>query len=318
MPIHLYWGDDTSALERAVQEIIDAVVEADWKSVNLSRLDGNRTEQATQALNEARSEPFGSGGRVVLLQYSPFCERCPAELAKLLDDAITLVPEKTHLLLVSRTKPDARLKTTKALRKTAREKSFQLPAFWDSDGQVELVRRTAKELGLQLIPQAAEMLADNVGNDSIRLENELEKLGLYCGQRPIREAAVEALTGPAQQNALLIGKALLAGEVASAVKQIDDLLANNEPPLRLISSLTSQVRGWLWVSLLTKQGEQDVGVIARAAGIGNPKRIYVMRKQLAGRKPQSLLQLLQRLLSIEAALKLGTKAEVAFRDGFIG
>ena len=59
-------------------------------------------------------------------------------------------------------------------------------------------------------------------------------------------------------------------------------------------------------------------MIAKAAGIGNPKRIYVMRKQLQGTKPQRLLKLLQRLLEVEAALKLGTKPEDAFREGFIG
>jgi len=46
------------------------------------------------------------------------------------------------------------------------------------------------------------------------------------------------------------------------------------------------------VSLLEQQGERDVGVIAKAAGIGNPKRIYVMRKQLKGRPPSRCLKLL--------------------------
>ena len=50
--------------------------------------------------------------------------------------------------------------------------------------------------------------------------------------------------------------------------------------MRIVATLTGQIRGWLWVSLLEQQGERDVAVIAKAAGIGNPKRIYVMRKQL--------------------------------------
>ncbi len=41
------------------------------------------------------------------------------------------------------------------------------------------------------------------------------------------------------------------------------------------------------MSLLEQQGERDVAVIAKAAGIGNPKRIYVMRKQLQGRQPNA-------------------------------
>ena len=102
MPIHLYWGDDATARERAVQELIDQVIEPAWVSLNLSRLDGSSADQAAQALNEARTAPFGGGGRIVLLQRSPFCERCPAELAEQLEAALPLIPEPvsyTHLTL---------------------------------------------------------------------------------------------------------------------------------------------------------------------------------------------------------------------------
>jgi DNA polymerase-3 subunit delta len=72
------------------------------------------------------------------------------------------------------------------------------------------------------------------------------------------------------------------------------------------------------VSLLEQQGERDVAVIAKAAGIGNPKRIYVMRKQLQGRQPKRFLSLLGRLLEVEALLKRGSLPKNAFRDGLLG
>ena len=53
-------------------------------------------------------------------------------------------------------------------------------------------------------------------------------------------------------------------------------------------------------------------------GIGNPKRIYVMRKQLQGRSPERCLNLLGRLLDVEAALKRGAQPGDAFRDGLLG
>jgi DNA polymerase-3 subunit delta len=98
---------------------------------------------------------------------------------------------------------------------------------------------------------------------------------------------------------------------------VDALLAANEPALRIVASLTSQIRGWLWVALLDQKGETDVAVIAKAAGIGNPKRIYVMRKQLRGRRPPLLLHLLGQLLEVEASLKRGREPGDAFREGFL-
>ena len=323
MPIHLYWGDDEAARSRAVDGLVGQLVDPAWASINLSRLDGNDSSQALQALEDARTPPFGAGARLVLLQRSPFCSPGPAELAERLEASLTLIPETCHLVLVSPGKPDARLRSTKALRKVAEEKSFLLPAIWDGEGQVDLVQRTAAELGLRLEPAAAEALAEAIGSDSARLASELEKLALHATApesgppAPITAAAVEALVGGRSTSALAVGEALLAGQGAEAIARADALLAANEPALRIVAALTSQIRGWLWVSLLEQQGEQDTAVVAKAAGIANPKRIYVMRKQLRGRRPDQLLTLLTLVLEVEAALKRGAEPGEAFRDGFL-
>jgi len=317
MPIHLYWGDDEAGRQRAVDALITAVVEPSWQSINLTRLDGNDGAQAAQALSEARTPPLGGGHRVVVLQRSPFCSACPADLAGPLEDSLGLIPEHTHLVLVSPGKPDARLRTTKSLRAVAEEQSFALPAVWDGSGQLDLVRRTAQGLGHALTPEALEALAEAIGSDSARLASELEKLALYCGQRPIDGAAVAALVGSQATTSLQLGDALLRGDLGEAIALLDHLVTAGEPPLRIVAALTSQIRGWLWVSLLEAQGEQDVAVIARAAGIGNPKRIYVMRKQIRGRPAKLFLALLGQLLDIEASLKLGAKPGDAFRDGLL-
>jgi DNA polymerase-3 subunit delta len=323
MPIHLFWGDDEAARNRAVDALVQEHLDPSWASLNLSRLDGNDSGQAAQALEEARTPPFGAGARVVVLQRSPFCSQCPAELAEGFEAALAQVADGCHLLLVSPGKPDARLRTTKALQKLvkageASEQSFALPAIWDGAGQVELVSRTARELGLSLESAAAEALADAVGSDSARLASELEKLSLYVDPgAPISGEAVQALVGGQSTSALAVGDALLAGQPAEAIARLDALLEANEPALRIVAALTSQIRGWLWVTLLGRAGEQDVAVIAKAAGIGNPKRIYVMRKQLRGRRSGTLLTLLGQVLEVEAALKRGADPGEAFRDGFL-
>ncbi|MEN9861177.1 MAG: polymerase subunit delta [Cyanobacteriota bacterium] len=322
MPIHLLWGDDEAARTRAVDTLISQHTDPAWQSINLTRLDGNDASQAAQALEEARTPPFGGGGRVVVLQRSPFCNQCPADLGEQLEASLPLIADHCHLVLVSSGKPDARLRTTKALQKLvksgqANEQSFQLPAVWDGAGQVDLVQRTARDLGLALEPAAAEALSDAIGSDSARLASELEKLALYVGEQPITAAAVAALVGSHATNALQVGDALLAGKPAEAVALVDALLEANEPALRIVATLCGQIRGWLWVSLLDQQGERDVNAIAKAAGIGNPKRIYVMRKQIRGRPPARFLALLRQLLEVEAALKRGSDPGDAFRDGFL-
>jgi DNA polymerase-3 subunit delta len=331
MPIHLLWGDDETARGRAVEALITELVDPAWAAINLSRLDGNDPEQAARALEEARTPPFGAGARVVVLQRSPFCNQCPAELADQLEAALELIPASCHLLLINPAKPDGRLRTTKVLQKLvkagrASERSFPLPAVWDAAGQVELVARTAAELGLSLEPAAAEALAEAVGSDSARLASELEKLSLFTSPEAgspagtaaaITAAAVRALVGGHSTTALAVGDALLAGRPAEAIALLDALLEAGEPALRIVATLSGQIRGWLWVALLDRQGEQDVAAIAKAAGIGNPKRIYVLRRQIRGRQPERFLGLLSQLLEVEVQLKRGAEPGAAFRDGFL-
>ncbi len=319
MPIHLYWGDDEAARNQALDRQLQKLVDPAWAAINLSRLDGSDAAQALQALEEARTAPFGAGARVVVLARSPFCQSCPPELAAQLKAALDLIPADGHLFLISDTKPDARLNTTKWLRAVAEEQGFSLPAIWDGAGQIERVQQAARDRGLQLAPAAAEALAEAIGSDGLRLASELEKLALHAGPAggPITAEAVAALIGGQVTSSLAVGEALLAQRPAEAIALVEALLAANEPALRLVASLGSQIRGWLWVCLLEKSGEQDVAVIAKAAGIGNPKRIYVMRKQIRGRTPGQLLALLRRLLEVEAALKRGTDPGSAFRDGFL-
>ena len=333
MPIHLFWGDDSVAQEHAIELLISEVVDLAWSSINLSRLDGTEVGKAIQALEEARTPPFGGGERIVLLQRSPFCNACPSELADRFENALELIPATSHLVLCNPNKPDGRLRTTKALQKLvklkqANEKSFVLPAIWDGAGQRELVERTARDLNLQLEVDATTALVEAIGNDSTRLKSELQKLALhaetYKEGRTTGEAStlicaenVAALIEGMATNALQVGDSLLAGDAGEAIARLDALLDAGEPALRIVATLTGQIRGWLWVSLLEQQGERDVAVIAKAAGIGNPKRIYVMRKQLQGRPPQRFLNLLSRLLEVETALKRGAIPSDAFRDGLL-
>ncbi len=326
MPIHLFWGDDSAARDRAVASLIEASIDPTWSSVNLSRLDGSETGQAEQALEEARTPPFGAGMRVVLLQRSPFCNACPSELADRFEATLDLIPDSTQLVLTNPTKPDGRLRTTKAVQKRvkkglASEQKFQLPAIWDGNGQRQLVERTAEELGVKLESEAVSALVDAIGNDSARLTMELQKLSLHAeshGHARVSGEAVKTLIEGQTTNALAVGDALLEGDAGKAISLLDALIDAGEPALRIVATLTGQIRGWLWVLLLEQQGERDVAVIAKAAGIGNPKRIYVMRKQLQGRTSQRCLTLLGRLLNVEAALKRGTRPSDAFRDGLLG
>jgi len=314
MPVHVYWGDDTTALEHAVTDLARKVLDPAWESFNLQRLDGQQGDGATLALTTVRMAPFGGGGRLVHVASSPFCERCPPELLAALTTALPRIPHNCHLLLTSVNKPDGRLKSTKLLWNVATVKSFPQPAVWDRQGQRQMVQRAARAAGVTMEPAAEAALAEAVGSDSGRLAGELEKLDLYSDGNTVTAEAVAALVGTTSQTGLQVGEALLHNRIPTALHLLDELLRTNEPALRIQASLVSQVRGWLWVSLMTAAGEKDAQAIAKAAGFGNPKRVYVLLRQVRGCPPKRLQQLLTALLELEWSLKQGTPPGQAFRE----
>ena len=333
MPIHLIWGDDYEACNREIEEIIQTVIDPVWKSFNHSQIDGNDPKQSLRALEEVQSAPLGGGGRVVLVRRSSFCNGCSIELADKLVKAITLIPDNTHLILNNSNKPDKRLKTTKLIQKIiqsnslSKEKSFVLPLPWDIKGQRNLVKNILYRLNLKMNQAAIDLTIEFIGNDSSLINTELQKLKLLAEAmnqksnksepQEISEELVNKLIPNNSTNALEIANFLLKEERIIALNKIQSLLKNGEPALRLIATLTGQARGWLWVYLLDSQGHQNVEEIAKLAGIANPKRIFVIRKQIQGKSLEALLDLMKKLLKIEASVKSGSNPINSFKDNLL-
>ncbi len=333
MPIHLIWGDDYEACNREIEGIIQTVIDPSWKSFNYSQIDGNDQKQNFRALEEVQSAPLGSGGRVVLVRRSPFCNGCSIELANKLEQAIKLIPNNTYLILSNSNKPDKRLKTTKLIERNiksnsfSKEKSFLLPLPWDINGQRNLVKNILYKLNLKMNHETIDLIVESIGNDSSLINTELQKLSLLSeavnksldtdGPKEISKELVKKLIQNNSTNALEIANLLLKGEIIIALNKIQSLLTNGEPALRLITTLTGQSRGWLWVHLLESQGNQDVKEIAKLAGIANPKRIFIIRKQIQGKSLETLLELMKKLLKIEASIKSGTSPIDSFKDNLL-
>ena len=333
MPIHLIWGDDYEASNREIEKLIQTVIDPVWKSFNYSQIDGNDPKQNLRALEEVQSAPLGSGGRIVLIRRSPFCNGCSIELAEKLAQAIKLIPDTTHLILNNSNKPDKRLKTTKLIQKYiesnafSKEKSFTLPLPWDINGQRNLVKNIGNRLNLKINHETIDLIVESIGNDSSLINTELKKLALLSEANneilntneplEITQELVRKLIKNNSTNAILISNLLLQGERAIALNKIKSLIENGEPALRLIATLTGQSRGWLWVNLLDEQGNQDVKEIAKLAGIANPKRIFVIRKQIQGKSLETLLGLMKKLLKIEASIKSGINPIDSFKDNLL-
>ncbi len=123
---------------------------------------------------------------------------------------------------------DAWLKTTRlhkllqlkgAIYECLPPKPHSLPAF--------ITKRAREEHQKTISPQAALQLAELVGPDMARLDNELAKLALYRPDQPdITPESIDALVGFQHEREVWdLVNALAARDAAAALKKIDELFA---------------------------------------------------------------------------------------------
>ncbi|MDA0268019.1 MAG: DNA polymerase III subunit delta [Cyanobacteria bacterium] len=307
MAAYFFWGDDDFRLQQAVTALRDRSLDAAWADFNYEKITPDYPDGPITALNQAMTLPFGMGKRVVWLVDTTLGQRCPEAVLTEFERTLPQIPETTVLILTSPQKPDGRAKFTKLFQKHGEIKAFDTISPWKTDQLLTQVQATARDQGLQLSSEAADLLVEAVGNQTRQLMLELEKLALYWGDRPgpIDAEAVSQLVTISTQNSLQLAAALRQGDTDEALGLVAELLNRNEPPLRIISTLVGQFRTWLWVKVMVTSGERDNQAIAKAAEIGNPKRVYFLQKEVAPLRLEALQETLSHLLVLESDLKRG-------------
>jgi DNA polymerase-3 subunit delta len=316
MPTYLYWGTDDYRLALAVQSLQDQVLDPAWLSFNFDKVrlgtGSEATTQLIQGLNQAMTPPFGVGHRLIWLVNPPLGLQTASDVVTELERTLPALPETSHLLLTLDAKPDGRSKVVKLLQKYAIVTEFSPIPPWKTEQLLQVTQDAAAQVNVQLTPAAIEQLTEAVGNDTRQLYGELEKLKLYAtaaqktsSPQPIGSDLVLQLVSATTHNSLQLATAIRQGQSGQALTLVSELLTLNEPSLKILATLIRQFRTWLWVKLLVEEGERDDRVIAQAAEVGNPKRIYFLKQEVQPLNSIQLRQALTGLLDLEVSLKQG-------------
>jgi len=314
MPIYLYWGDDDFSLLQAVERLRESVLDPSWASFNFDRILSDQPNSVIMGLNQAMTPAFGFGGRFVWLADTSLLQQCPTDVYQELERTLPVIPDTTTLLLTGANKPDGRLKSTTLLKKYIDKSKGELREFsrikpWETDKLEQQVRTLATERGVKLTQNGITLLAELVGNDTRQLYNELEKLKLFTGNthQPLSVEQISLLVQSNTQNSLKLALCIKAGQTSEALELLTDLLTHNEPGLKIVATLVSQFRTWLWIKLMMETGVRDKQEIAKTAEIGNPNRVFFLQKEVQTLTLNQLQHSLPLLLQLEAHLKRGAE-----------
>jgi DNA polymerase-3 subunit delta len=319
MPVYFYWGDDDYQISQAVKKLIDTYVDPMWRDFNYVKIYATADLEVMDGLNQAVTAPFGMGNRLTWLADTAIAQRCSEPLLAELERTFNHLSVDSYILFTASNKPDGRAKSTKLLQKYAQILEFSLIPPWKTDAIAQLVKQAATEIDLKLSSDGIDLLVDAIGNDTRRLTMELQKLQLshHGNNKPLTAKEISPLIQASAHNSLQLASAIRSANVSQALTLIAELLRNNEVGLRICATLVGQFRTWLWIKLMQESGERDDKIIAEAAEIGNPKRVYFLKQEVQGLNSQKLMRSLSILLRLEADLKHGKDETATLQTAII-
>ncbi len=199
---------------------------------------------------------------------------------------------------------DELLDANNPLLKAAGEHGKVIQSTLPRGGALESwISKRAKSLGVTIDGDAATLLANFIGNQLRLLANELDKLATYVGDgSTITVDDVRTLSAQAQEARIFdLTDALAQRNQKQALTILHDLLADGEPPIKLISTISSQVRSLLLVKELSQKGMRSPQI---ASTLGIAPFVADKAARQVGKFTAAQLEVAYRqLLATDASLK---------------
>src|ERR1700730_11147453 len=217
-----------------------------------------------------------------------------------LAEYLARLPETTTLISLI----DDELPASSPLLKAAQEYGKVIQCTLPKGAALESwIHKRAQGIGVKITPEATSLLANFTGNQLRLLANELDKLATFVGERAVIDVEdVRMLSAQAQEARIFdLTDALAQRNRKQALDLLHDLLADGEPPLKLISTITSQVRSLLLVKELANDGLR-VQQIVTATGMA-PFVAEKALRQVGKFQTAQLEGAYRQLLATDAALK---------------
>ena len=233
-------GSDTYLREMCRKKIIEACVPAEARDWAIARLSA-REAGWDEILGRASTLPMLAPRQVILVDGVEAVERLGEEsrdeILKQLAEYFTS-PAPFTLLVIEADALDRRQKFFKLLS----EKALIVELSIGQESAAALAGQMAADLGAEIEPTAAALLAEILNGEPARMHVELEKLAVYVqapqGNGRITPAEVEALVVAARRNTVWqLADMLVSRKRDAALAFLDNLLREGEEPAGIVGAL---------------------------------------------------------------------------------
>ena len=298
-PFYLFYGEESYGCERLYRWVLEHLRPAVAPDFNVDIFHGDNVDPV-RLVELYDSYPMMAPRRVVLLRDA---DRMPAPQCKALEPLVEK-PSETTVFVAMGAKLDMRRRLFAQMSRQGMAVEFKVPFENRLPGVIE---EMAEERRLKLAPEAIERLRLYVGSQLAEMDNELEKLAIYIGDREggrVTGEDVEQLVGVSRGASVFeFIDAVGRGDRRHAVELLHSLLEQGEEPHRIVPLLTRHLQLLLRTQQLEKK-RLARDEMARGLGVA-PFFLDGYRKQARAASAASLWRGLMALRRTDELLKTG-------------
>ncbi len=172
-------------------------------------------------------------------------------------------PNPATTLILAAEKLDGRTKAAKTLTQHAVVVTCK-PLY--ANQIPDWIRMECERRGKPIAREAAQLLAEAVGTDLASIAEAIEKILLYAGDVRLIESKVieHVILATSSQDIFAFTRAVGEGDIPSATKRLDALLAANEPAMRILTLLARHWRLLYQTRWCREHGRTDEKSLAAA------------------------------------------------------
>ncbi|MDO4522178.1 MAG: DNA polymerase III subunit delta [Eubacteriales bacterium] len=293
--IYLLYGEEAYLKDQYKERLKNALIPPE-DTMNLNHYKGKGIS-VQELIDQAETMPFFSERRLLMIEDSGFFKNATAELAEYLEQ----VPETTYFVFVEN-EVDKRGK----LYKTVKSKGSVVEFVRQTEEMLQRwVLGTLKKEQKNITRNTMELFFSKTGTDMSNIHTELEKLLSYTMGREVitSEDVEEICTTQTTGKVFDMVDSMAEKQQRRALDLYYDLLAQKEPPMRILYLVTRQFHILMQVKELRAEG-MDQQNIAQKCGLQS----FAMRKYLKQGEHytiEHLKRLVERAVSLEEDVKNG-------------
>ncbi len=262
--LYLFHGGEDFLVEEVVDALITHAVEESGRSFNLDIMYGSEVD-VKDLVSHASAFPMMAPRRVVIVYDADKLtgsEKNREVLTRYLKD-----PSPTTVLVLTVAKPDFRLGVYKQFQESGVVEEFK--KLYDEEAVPWIVARAIK-LGCTIKIGAAQRLQGYIGNSLRDINNELQKLLIFIGDRTsIEEEDVDAVVGNSKSyNIFELQKAVGQRNISRSIEILERMLESGESSTNLVAGLTRYFNK-LWILPSLRRGTGGEYQIATALGVNS-------------------------------------------------